>query len=187
MIVSQVRRTPLPGDFGLTVISEPYVNAAIRVGEALNGDGFGSWQTSPDKSRHFRGFSHAFCLLDNGEILEAEPGGAVIRPNPYTDSATVYSQWDLTDDQRADADQMGRTLIGVPYSAADYFALAAHRLHLPVPGLRRYVASSGHMICSQMVDWWYQLIGLQMFGDGRWPGYVTPEALTAVLAGPKET
>jgi hypothetical protein len=66
----------------------------------------------------------------------------------------------------------------------DYLALVAHRLHIPAPGLRQFIADTGHMICSQLVDEVYRRAGLIMFGDGRWPGYVTPGGLISVLNGP---
>lgn len=158
------------GDFGLTRINGA-AGAAIRLGQWLNGDSFVDYE-------------HAFIALDDGTLLEAEPGGARIRP--ITDyPRAIYSGWTLTSDQRAAIVAQARTLIGVPYSAADYLALAAHRLGVPVPGLRHYIGDSGHMICSQLVDEVYWSAGLHMFTDHRWPGYVTPAALMRVLEGPQ--
>jgi hypothetical protein len=48
---------------------------------------------------------------------------------------------------------------------------------MPLPGLRGFVAASGHMICSQLADLLYQRLGVQIFTDGRWCGYVTPGSL----------
>ena len=163
--------TPRPGDFGL-LIGNDTIGRLIRVGEWLNGDGFSL-------------YSHAFVLLDDDTILEAEPGGARIRPvGEYPDSLVAWSSWDLTGGQRAAVVAAARPMLGVPYSFADYLALATHRLRIPAPGLRRFVASSGHMICSQLVDEAYRRAGLRMFADGRWPGDVTPADLTRVLTGP---
>jgi hypothetical protein len=33
------------------------------------------------------------------------------------------------------------------------------------------------MICSQLVDYCYRQNGVELFHDGRWPGYVTPGCL----------
>ncbi len=44
-----------------------------------------------------------------------------------------------------------------------------------------YVASSKHMICSQLVDFVYMQSGIHLFNDGRWPGYVTPADLASLL------
>jgi hypothetical protein len=162
---------PRAGDFGLLVGVDP-VGRLIRVGEWLNGDGF---------SR----YSHAFVLLDDDTLLEAEPGGARVRPvSEYPTDLVAWSSWNLTDAQRAATVAAARRYEDVPYSAADYLALAAHRLHVPAPGLRRFIATSDHMICSQLVDQVYLDAQLRMFDDGRWPGYVTPAALNQVLTGP---
>jgi hypothetical protein len=174
---------PKPGDFGLVAISGE-VGRLIRFGQLLNGDG---WDATPDPALPERrtAYQHAVLVLPSGELIEAEPGGARIRPvSEYDGTNVVWSDWPLTDAERAAIVAAGRSLEGVPYSAADYFALAAHRLHLPVPGLRRFVASSGHMICSQLVDEAYRRAGLAMFADHRWPGYVTPMALVRALHGP---
>jgi hypothetical protein len=164
---------PQPGDFGLVAI-RGNVGKLIRFGQWLNGDGFGLYQ-------------HAVLALSNGELIEAEPGrdGARIRPqSEYDGTNIIWSDWDLTDTLRMDLDEAGRAREGVPYSALDYGALAAHRLRIPVPGLRRYIDSSRHEICSQLVDQVYKDAGLTMFADGRWSGYVTPMALLRVLHGP---
>lgn len=164
---------PQPGDFGLTRIRGA-AGVAIRAGQWLNGDGFADYE-------------HAFLVLDRGEIIEAEPGGARIRPlADYDGTPTVYSTWTLTDAQRAALAAAGRRYEGVPYSALDYAALTARRLHIPVPGLREYIASTGHMmICSQVVDQIHLDADLHMFSDQRWPGFVTPGSLRQVLTGPQ--
>lgn len=168
---------PRPGDFGLLAGYDP-VDRLIRFAEWVNGDGFPLYR--------FPLYSHAFTLLDDDTILEAEPGGARIRPvTEYPASAVTWSSWDLTDGQRAAIVAAARQREGTPYSALDYFSLAAHRLHIPAPGLRQYIASTGHMICSQLEDQIYLDADLHMFSDGRWPGDVTPAALRQVLTGPK--
>lgn len=165
-------RWPQPGDFALTTISPWPVGTLVRVAEWLNGDGFSPW-------------SHAFVVLDHGEIIEAEPGGARYAPlSAYDHAKVVYSGWDLSDAQRAGIVREARKLIDTPYSIADYFGLAAHRLHIPAPGLRRYIANSGHMICSQLVDEAHRRAGVHLFNDNRWPGDVTPADLESVLKGP---
>lgn len=164
---------PQPGDFGLTRISGA-AGDAIRVGQWLNGNGFSAYE-------------HAFVVVDNDQIVEAMPGGALLSPlSEYPDSTTVFSTWTLTDVSRRAIVAAAKAMIGTPYSAYDYFAIAAHRLHLPMPGLRSYIATSKHMICSQLVDLAYTAAGCRIFEDGRWPGYVTPGSLVKALAGPVE-
>ena len=77
--------------------------------------------------------------------------------------------------------------MGVPYSFADYAALAAHRLHIPAPGLREFIGSSKSMICSQLVDQCYVDAGVHLFRDSRWPGFVTPAALAGLIRAREET
>jgi cell wall-associated NlpC family hydrolase len=160
-----------PGDFFLVAISGR-VGLLIKVLQWLNGDGW-------------TGFQHAGILLDDGTVLEAEPGGARIAPvSEYDGSDITYSSWDLTDAQRASVVAVARTQVGVPYSALDYLVLALHRFHIQAPGLRARIATSKRAICSQLCDQIYHAAGLNMFTDGRYPGYVTPGDLVQALAGP---
>ncbi|MEU8914320.1 hypothetical protein [Streptomyces nigrescens] len=161
---------PLPGDIGLTQISG-ITGRLIRLGQWINGDGFADYQ-------------HAFLVLPDERLLEAQPGGARIKPlSAYDGSSVLYvCPEGLTEQQRTALCAAATVYVGVPYSFLDYLAIAAHRFHLPLPGLRRYVASTRHMICSQLVDQVYQDAGVHLFADGRWSGYVTPMALYNLLA-----
>lgn len=161
---------PKPGDFGLTRITG-YAGLLIRIGQWLNGSGW-------------KNYEHAFIVVGNDSLAEAEPGGARMAPlSEYSDA--TYSSWDLTDAQRAAIVWHAHDLLGTPYSGADYFALALRRFHIPAPWLRRYIESSKHVICSQLVDMCYQAASLKMFTDGRWSGDITPADLDQVLEGPK--
>lgn len=160
--------SPRPGWIGLTQI-EGEVGRAIRFGQWLNGDGF-------------EDFEHVVVATDApaGEsglwIVEAEPGGARHVPLHY-DLAKMFWLRPPSPEvgERVAAAAIG--LKGVPYSFLDYDALAMHRLHIPVPGLRTYIGDTGHMICSQLADEAARRGGWQLFADGRWPGYVTPGAI----------
>ncbi|MFE9220242.1 hypothetical protein ACFYN3_28330 [Streptomyces lavendulae] len=169
-----IHDTPTPGDIGLVRTDSP-TGTLIRIGQWLNGDGFGNYQ-------------HAFLVLPDGQLIEAAPKGTRLSPSSdYTGKRVLYvCPEGLTQQQRQDICAAARQYIGVPYSFLDYAAIAAHRFHLPVPGLRRYVASTRHQICSQLVDQCYEDAGVRLFTDGRWPGYVTPMALYDLLAkGPE--
>jgi hypothetical protein len=164
--------TPQLGDIGVTQITGD-VGRLIRLGQWLNGTGFAD-------------FEHAFVVsevIPSGggqppiiQIVEAEPGGA--REVPLTEYNPRNIAWlHCPEPYRHAVAAAARAFTEprpVPYSAADYFALAAHRLHLPIPWLRDYVKSSGHMICSQLVDRAAAEGGWHLFADGRWDGYVTP-------------
>ena len=144
---------PRPGDYGVTRI-HGQTGLLIRIGQWLNGSGF-------------RDFEHAFLVLDNGEVVEAEPGGARLTPiSFYLDAEPGSVEWstvELTDEQRAAIVAAGRTYVGVPYSYANYAAIAARRLHLPFARfLRRYVNSTRHLICSQLVASAYAAVGLHL-------------------------
>jgi hypothetical protein len=159
---------PQPGDIGLTNITGP-VGWAIRAAQWLNGDGYTPYE-------------HAFVVLPAGLLIEAQPGGAAIRPLTAYDARHVaYVSPPLTGGQRTLIAETAASLRGTPYSFLDYLAIAAHRLRLPVPGLRRYVAATGHLICSQLADEAYRRAGVHLFADGRWPGYVTPADLWQLL------
>lgn len=156
--------TPAPeaGDIGVTQITGD-VGLLIRLGQWLNGDGFANYE-------------HAFVYVGDNHIIEAEPGGARAAGLAEYDARTII--WLRCPEQyRAAVAASAIKLIGTPYSAADYFALALHRLRIPAPGLRRYVQSSGHLICSQLADRAALLGGWNIFDDDRWPGYVTPADL----------
>lgn len=161
---------PLPGDFEVVPMGGEG-GKLIHFAQWLNGDGFANYE-------------HARLYLGDGKIVEAQPGGARIAPLSENDgglwSTGIIS---LTDIQRQIIVGAGRKYVGVPYSAADYFAIAAVRLKigLAVPYLRNYVATSKHMICSQLVDKCYQNARVQLFKDGRWNGYVTPADLADLL------
>lgn len=165
-----IRNEPRPGDIMLTTIAGP-VGGLIAVGQWANGDGFGVYQ-------HAAVVLSAYRSLDgwSGTVMEAQPGGARRTPIArYHGQDTVYvSPVGLTDAQRWAICQAAEKYEGTPYSFADYAAIAAHRFHVPVPGLREFIAATGHQICSQLCDNAYAAAGVHLFDDGRWSGHVTP-------------
>lgn len=157
---------PQPGDFAV-VRMNGNAGQLIRVGQWLNGDGFADYE-------------HAFVLVGDGMVVEAQPGGAKLTPlSDYLGRPMLWSsgQITMTSGQRAKVVSAAHRYVLTPYSFVDYLALAAHRFHIPLPGLRQDIESSRHMICSQLVDQSYRDAGVELFADGRWPGYVTPADL----------
>ena len=169
---------PLPGDFAVIPIKGTS-GMLISIGEWLNGSAFGDY----DHAEIYVGMADKKAPY--GYTMGAYPGGAGLRNVP----AVEYQHGWLWSTERISLSPERRSAIvsnamackGVPYSALDYFALAAHRLHIPAPLLKDYIASSKHMICSQLVDYVYMNSGLHLFADGRWPGYVTPADLAQVI------
>ena len=164
-----------PGDFILVNFSSNPVGRAIRIGQWLNGDGFGK-------------FEHAALYAGEGLLYEMTPEGC--KANPITEYLEDQLFWSSgiinpSDDQRRWIVQAAAhyLLIDTDYSFADYTAIAAHRFHIPIPHLKRFIATSKHMICSQLVDQCYYDAGIHLFNDNRWPGYVTPADLYNLLKG----
>lgn len=152
---------PRPGDFGLTQI-HGRVGLLIKLGIWLNSDGFHDYQ-------------HAFVHIGDGAVIEAMPGGAVRAAlDKYAPEKVAWYRCP-SENSAAICDEAHK-LIGTPYSFMDYFALAALRLRLPraSKALRRYVADSGHLICSALVDRAFERGGVNLFTDGRLHGDVTP-------------
>lgn len=142
-------------------------------------------------------FTHAGIVLDREQIIEAEPGGAKIKPaqslyehaDPVMVSDAPMQRWlevqifpmvlgaDYEAEMRKRAEICGkaRYLDGIGYSFLDYVALAM--AEAKVPGwqlVRDRVESSQRLICSALVDRAYSWAGVHLFDDGRLPGDVTP-------------
>ncbi len=155
-----------PGDFGLVHMGG---NAGkwIRFGQWLNGSGFADYE-------------HAFVYVGQAGIVEAEPSGAHLTPLHYSGVRWSSGIINPTDAQRSAIVTAAKWYIDTPYSWVDYASLAARRLHIPAPHLKAFVASSGHMICSQLVARCYADAGCPLYD--RWTGYVTPGDLAQLLA-----
>jgi hypothetical protein len=167
---SQPQFQPLPGDFAVVHMSGE-AGRLIRIGQWLDGSGYADYE-------------HAFVCLGDEQIVEAEPGGA--RQSALSEYAGSDPAWStdriaLTDEQRGLVVAAARRYIGVPYSFLDYGSLALARLHLRPAFVKRYVADTRHMICSQLVDQCYQDAGVHLFTDGRIPGDVTPGDLYQLI------
>lgn len=131
---------------------------------------------------------HAFMLVEPGIVVEATPRGAVKVPIHYPPETLWWSTGviDQTPAQRADACAAAEAFAAarIGYSFLDYAAIAAHSWHIPAPGLRDYIKSTGHLICSQLVDSAEMIAGVHLFDDRRWPGYVRPADLANLIGAP---
>lgn len=159
------------GDIGLTTIGG-VLGFFVSLGQHLAGD----------SSR----YTHAFIVLDDETVLAAQPGGARVDKLSDYKNKSVYIQLDLTNEQREAIVVEARSLEGLPYSFLDYLALSLARLGFKPKWLKNYIANTGHMICSQLVDEVYRRVGLHLFNDNRLPQEVTPGDLLYVLAGEQD-
>lgn len=166
-----------PGSFFLVSV-QGLAGFGIGLGQALAG--------APSR------YEHAGMIIGaDGSTVEARPGGAVIgNVAAYEGRALLVSDgpvqqwahgWNAADVEslRGRIVYEAHDLVGVPYSPLDYVALALLHLHLPSKWIRQRVQSSGHVICSQLVDLCYQRAGVHLFSDGRLPGDVMPSDLAA--------
>lgn len=159
------------GDIGLTTIGG-FLGWWVSLGQHLTGD----------SSR----YTHAYIVLDDNTVIAGQPGGARIDKLDIYKNKAIYIQKDLTDQQRKDVVKHARGLLGVGYSFLDYLALALQHWGFNPRWLRKYIKSTGHMICSQLVDEVYKRAGIQLFNDGRESQDVTPGDLLYVLAGEQD-
>lgn len=156
---------PQPGDFGLVPISGTG-GKLIALGQLLIG--------VPSK------YQHAFILLDDNQIAQAEPGGVEIRPlSIYRNTKVKWSSYPLTAAERAAIVRFAREHVGTPYSWLDYVAIGLHRWKMPSSLLRKYVHDTGHMICSQFVAEAYAVGGYPL--GKRAPQEMTPGDLDKLL------
>jgi len=171
---------PQPGDFCCVPVSG-VTGFGIEAGQWLDGDKFQPY----DHAEVFTGGASAEDA-PYGYTVSAYPDGKGLKPLPCPPGELPGSLWSsgavkLTQGQRRAICAWAQSHEDVRYSFLDYGALVLRRLHIPAPGLRGFIASSEHMICSQFVDTCYAACGVHLFDDGRWPGYVTPAMLAELL------
>lgn len=171
---------PEPGDFAC-VHTRGSTGVLITIGEYLNGTPDTSWW---DHACIYVGMPDLNAQY--GYVMGAQPGGARLAPLRYAQMTGKDANWLWSSGKIKPTDAQRKVIIaqalyckGTPYGWLDYFALAAHRFHLPIPGLKDRIGTS--KICSQLVDWCYMQAGVHLFTDNRWPGYVTPADLAGLI------
>jgi cell wall-associated NlpC family hydrolase len=164
---------PQLGDFALTKIGG-ITGKFVALGQALIGD------AAP--------VQHAFVYVGGGYIVQAMPGGAEMIRLEDASTPVIWSTGylDLSQARRRAIANEAINLVGTPYSFVDYASIALATFHIRPRVVRDYIADTGHMICSQLVDEVYARGGVQLFDDGRLPGDVTPGDLWHVLQRPRE-
>jgi hypothetical protein len=122
-------------------------------------------------------------------VVEAQPSGAHATRVKVADCLWSTGTVAWTDEQRQReavvTDALRFAALQTPYSFLDYLAIGLHKYHVKLPGLQRYLATEGHMICSQLVAACYDYAGIKLF-PGEWDGYVTPAMLASrILKTPR--
>jgi hypothetical protein len=170
---------PEAGDFYCVPISGK-VGLGVQIGQWLAGDRFQPYDHAaiyagqPDKAG------------PHGYSISAYPDHRDRLPLPCPPAELPGSLWSsgliaLTPVQRQAILRWADLHKTVSYSFLDYAALALRALHAHDPGLQRFIADTGHMICSQFVDAACSSAGVHLFSDGRWPGDVMPSDLAMLL------
>jgi hypothetical protein len=162
--------TPRPGDFAVvdTLTRTPRL---IQLGEALSRGGFTMFDHAVICSRVRRD--------GTVYVVEATPRGAEENVWHYDDHDHLWSTGIVKTSTRAG--KAALAYVGTPYSWIDYAAIAARASHLWAPGLRHYLASTKHLVSSQLVDRAELDAGVHLFADRRWPGYVRPSDLAELI------
>lgn len=125
--------------------------------------------------------AHAFITTGNGdEIVEGDPHGA--RRNRASQYRRVYWLLNLTAGMTAEQGVLAAgwaiERLGTPYSWLDDLAIGLVDLFGWAPAcLRRRLASSRTLMCSQLVDAALEFAGWDLFTDGRPSGGVSPNDL----------
>lgn len=134
-------------------------------------------------------YNHAGPIISTeGDTIEMRPGGAAgwrgaaVRGKVPAHALIVDPP--LTDDQRAKAPSVAEAFLTkddgepVSYNWLGLAALgAAQNGMLWVPGVKAKLSDTDDLFCSQEVDLWLHLLGLQVFTDDRAFGNVSPEDL----------
>lgn len=170
---------PRPGDFCCVPVSGP-VGFGITLGQWLDGDRFQFYDHTEiyvGKADAAGPYGYTVSTYPNGSGKRALPCNAWELPGSLWSSGLI----DLTGTQRTGIVSWAMDHQDVRYSFLDYGALVLHGLHIPVPGLREFIASTAHMICAQYTVAGYSLGGGVDLVKGEWPGYVKPGDLAQLL------
>lgn len=114
-------------------------------------------------------------------LLEEGGKGMIETAYHYQQSMIMWSTDVLNPINRGMIIGKARSLKGHKYGWLTYAALTAHHYRINVPGLQKYISSTGDEICSQSVDYSWAFGGNHIFDDGRWPGDVKPSDLAYKL------
>lgn len=125
-------------------------------------------------------YNHAFIVGFNGEIFEAEPGGARMRRlEEYEGCEMVFSKDVLTTRQRSQIVVRAETLLGTPYGWTDIARLALSSRGVAWDWLTHAADAERAMICSQLVAVCGESADVDWNCGQESPAAVTPGMLAA--------
>lgn len=162
MFGAQIMTAPLAGDY-----------AVVRTG---------GWQAAVIRIVTRSHYNHAFIYVGDGQIVEAQPGGARLVQNSYDAAHVRYSTVTLSPGERVFIVNNAKRLVGVPYGWLDIVSVGLLQFHIRPFFLRERVRTSKNLICSQLVDFTFLLSGVHLLNDGRLPMDVTPGDLDHLIA-----
>ncbi len=148
--------------------------------------------------------NHAGVYVGNGDVVEAQPGGARLVPvEMYLGPGTFWAEGaflanfnGVFTDGGAVA-EYAKSMVGTPYSYSDIVAIALAQPRFkkvfgfdPIdehvqwndqPWWVKRLARKDRLICSQLVDEAYRLAGIHLFNDGRLSQLVSPGDLHRLI------
>jgi len=127
-------------------------------------------------------WNHAFLLLDDNLYVEANPSGATYGRSPY--AIQELSNLDLSPAQADQIHTAALGLVGTPYGFLDILSIGLLQYGIKPGFVRRRVARSDRLICSQLVAEAYRRAGVCLFSDARLPMDVTPGDLDRLINAP---
>jgi uncharacterized protein YycO len=122
-------------------------------------------------------FGHAFIVGDDGQVIEAAPGGA--RLAPLGERNAIYSSdaIELSPYERQRIVNDAEHLVDTPYGWLDIVSVGLLQYGIRPKWVRDRVQRQDKLICSQLVDLAYERAGVHLFADQRLPMDVTPSDL----------
>ena len=127
-------------------------------------------------------FNHAGVCISDSLTVEAEARGAIIGDlDRYSGDAIAFSNYALTECESDAIVRAALDLLGTPYNFGDLLWLAM----MQCPGLRwrwveRLVSDTSAMVCSQLVAYCYEQVGIVF--NPACPQDVTPADLAREIA-----
>lgn len=130
-------------------------------------------------------YDHAFIICDDGQIIEAQPGGARwAQLSDYDGELVVFDTAEpMTQAQRIAVVSKAITLLGTPYGWTDIARLALRCLGLQWGWLTKAADNERAMICSQLVAACGAAAGLDWQCGREAPAAVTPGDLAHRIGG----